>query len=196
MTKQRQKVRSLYVLGGAIVLVLAGCQSDTPPTQASGVDPRVMADNLHAIMEADRTVYAKVVVDRLAAKEGVIKASEHWKDDKALPLPAQMFRMGAELVAQKGVNVSYALISTWPINKKNAPGTEAEKQGLAAISQKPGENYYTQEELGGKKYFMALYPDIAVAAACVECHNKHRDTPKTDFKTGDIMGAIVIRFPL
>jgi hypothetical protein len=27
--------------------------------------------------------------------------SARWKDDKALPLPAQMFRMGAEMVAEK-----------------------------------------------------------------------------------------------
>jgi hypothetical protein len=34
-------------------------------------------------------------------KEKVIKASEHFEDDKALVLPAQMFRFGAETVAKK-----------------------------------------------------------------------------------------------
>ena len=47
-----------------------------------------MANALHAVMEADRTVYTRLIVNRLQNEEKVIKASEHFKDDKALPLPA------------------------------------------------------------------------------------------------------------
>ena len=44
-----------------------------------------MADALHAIMEADRTVYLQQVVNRLQDEEQVIGASEHWPDDRVLP---------------------------------------------------------------------------------------------------------------
>jgi hypothetical protein len=54
-----------------------------------------MADALHVVIETDRTVYTRQVVNRLVKEDKVIKASEHWQDEKALPLPAQMFRMGA-----------------------------------------------------------------------------------------------------
>lgn len=147
-------------------------------------------------MESDRTVYTKAVVNRLQNEEKVIKASEHWQDDKALPLPAQMFRMGAEMVAGKKKGFTYALLSEWPINKQNSPKTDAEKTGLAHIVKNVGQNYYTEETLGGKKYFTAVYPDIAIAAACVKCHNGHDDSPRTDFKEGDVMGGVVIRIPL
>ena len=40
----------------------------------------------HAVMEADRTIYTQKVVNRLTKEEKVIKASEHWGDDQALPL--------------------------------------------------------------------------------------------------------------
>jgi hypothetical protein len=30
----------------------------------------------------------------------------------------------------------------------------------------------------------------------VSCHNDHKDTPRTDFKLGDVMGGVVIRVPL
>ena len=147
-------------------------------------------------MEADRTVYSKVVVNRLVNEEKVIKASEHWKDDKALPLPAQMFRMGVEQAAENGAPFNSALISSWPINKKNAAKTDAEKEGLKYIVSNPGSNFYQEETLGGRKYFTAIYPDVAVTKACVTCHNDHEDSPKTDFDVGDIMGGVVIRFPL
>lgn len=162
----------------------------------SGITPQQLTDSLHLVMESDRAVYTKKVVNRLTKDEGVIKASEHFEDDKALPLPAQMFRFGAETVASKTDKFSYSLQSLWPINKQNAPRTEAEKVGLQYVIDNPGKNYYTEETLGGKTYFTAVYPDVAVAPVCASCHNEHKDTPKTDFKVGDVMGGVVIRIPL
>lgn len=174
--------------------LIAGCSGGEPAS--SGISPQKMADALHAVMEADRTVYTKKVINRLVKEEKVIKASEQWKDDKALPLPAQMFRFGAEMVAEKDAGFTYSLLSLWPINKQNAPKTEIEKAGLEFIGTNPGEKYYGEETLGGVKYFTAVYPDVAVAPACVDCHNKHKDTPKTDFKIGDVMGGVVLRIPI
>ena len=181
------------ITSSALALVIGGCNNSTAST---GISPQIMADSLHAVMAADRTVYTKKVVNRLVKEDKVIKASEHWEDEKALPLPAQMFRFGAEMVAEKGAPFSYSLLSLWPINKQNAPKTEVEKEGLTYINDNPGQNFYKEEELGGVKYFTAVYPDPAVAPACVDCHNDHKDTPKSDFKIGDIMGGVVIRIPL
>jgi hypothetical protein len=162
----------------------------------SGISPQQLTDSLHLVLATDRTVYTKLVVNRLQNEEKVIKASEHWKEDKALVLPAQMFRAGAEMVRDKGATFSYSLLSTWPINKQNAPKTDAEKTGLDYVVANKGKNYYTEETLGGKKYFTAVYPDPAVAPACITCHNDHKDSPKKDFKLGDTMGGVVIRVPL
>ncbi|TDU73436.1 uncharacterized protein DUF3365 [Prosthecobacter fusiformis] len=180
----------------AILGLLSSCGGKSETAVTAGISPQQMADGLHAVMESDRTVYTRAVVNRLQNEEKVIKASEHWQDDKALPLPAQMFRMGAEMVAEKKKGFTYALLSEWPINKQNSPKTDAEKTGLAHIVKNVGQNYYTEETLGGKKYFTAVYPDIAIAAACVKCHNNHDDSPRTDFKEGDVMGGVVIRIPL
>ena len=38
--------------------------------------------------------------------------------------------------------------------------------------------------------------DVAVAPACINCHNAHADSPRGDFEVGDTMGGIVIRIPL
>lgn len=178
------------VLGMSVFLSACGDQKQT------GIDPQKMADSLHSVMEADRTVYTRLIINRLAKEEKVIKASEHWQDEKALVLPAQMFRYGAERVAEKGAPFSYSLLSLWPVNKQNKPKTEVEKTGLNYIAENPGKNYYADEELGGVKYFTAVYPDVAVAPACISCHNKHKDSPRSDFKIGEVMGGVVIRIPL
>ncbi len=187
------------VLVGALpaAALLAGCSSGEEVAAApAGIEPQLFTDSLHAVMASDRAVYTQKVVNRLQNEKKIIKASEHFEDDNALPLPAQMFRFGSEMVAEKTDAFSYQLLSLWPINKQNAPKTEAEKTGLQYISDNPGENYYTEEELGGVKYFTAVYADKAVAPACVSCHNDHKDTPKTDFKLGDTMGGVVIRVPI
>jgi hypothetical protein len=155
-----------------------------------------MADGMHAVMEADRTVYTRVIVNRLQNEEKVIKASEHWKDEKALVLPAQMFRYGAEMVTEKKLGFFYSLQSLWPVNKQNAPKTAVEKEGLEAVAKTPDKPFYKEETLGKIKYFTAIYADRAVAQACITCHNGHKDSPRTDFKMGDAMGAVVLRIPM
>lgn len=167
-----------------------------PAAAEEGMDYQTVTDLLHLVMSSDRTVYTRMIVNRLAVEEKVISASEHFVDDKALVLPAQMFRFGAELVAEETDAFSYSLLSLWPINKQNAPSTPLETEGLEFIAANPGENFYGEEELGGTNYFTAFYPDISVAEACSSCHNDHKDSPRTDFKGGDVMGGVVIRIPL
>jgi hypothetical protein len=186
--------RTVPILSRAALLALAAAAA--LPAAAQGISPQTMTDALHAVMAADRTVYTKLIVNRLQNEEKLIKATEHWKDDKSLVLPAQMFRYGAEEVAKTNKSFSYSLLSTWPVNKQNAPRTPAEKNGLLAVEKEPTKAFYTTEELGGKKYFTAVYADRAVAPACVTCHNQHKDSPRTDFKIGDTMGGVVIRVPV
>ncbi len=191
MIKTSRKLLISALAGVAVMTVGASAT-----VAKDGVSYKDAADMLIAVMVADRTVYTKKVVQRLAAKEKVIKASEHFKDDKALPLPAQMFRFGAEAAADKTDKFSYSLLSLWPVNKQNKPRTGIEKTGLKFVAENKGKNYYGEEVLGGKKYFTAVYADVAVAKVCASCHNKHKDSPKTDFKVGDVMGGVVIRIPM
>jgi hypothetical protein len=185
---------SVALLGSTPLLY--GCKTAKADKSATGLPPQKVADALHAVMSADRTVYTRQVVNRLQNEEKVLKATEHWKDEKTLPLPAQMFRMGAEMVAEKNAGFTYSLLSMWPVNKQNTAKTDAEKKGLDFVAKNPGKNHYEEETLGGKRYFTAIYADTAVAQACVTCHNEHKDSPRRDFKLNDVMGGVVIRIPL
>jgi hypothetical protein len=192
-------MRGLAITAGAIGAALS-MAAHCGGGDAKTITARQMADALHTVMDSDRTVYTRAVVNRLAFKDKVIKASEHYEDDQALPLPAQMFRLGSELVAERiskdpGVSFSYSLQSLWPVNKQNAPKTDAEKSGLEFVKANAGKNYYAEEKLGDTTYFTAVYADVAVAPACVQCHNDHKDSPRRDFKLGDVMGGVVIRIP-
>jgi hypothetical protein len=198
-----QHLRKGFIALGvaASIAGLATAIADTDAMNKPTISPKAMADALHLVMDSDRTIYTRTIVNRLVKKDKVIKASEHFEDDKALALPAQMFRFGSELVAKRSedlpdVNFSYSLQSLWPVNKQNAPQTDVEKAGLKFIAENKGKNYYAEEKLGGTNYFTAIYPDVGVAPVCVSCHNGHKDSPRRDFKLGDVMGGVVIRIPL
>ena len=193
MKVQHFKKAIIASTAAAFTLGLSGCGGGS---ESTGISPKSMADALHAVMNADRAVYTKLIINRLVKEDKVIKASEHWKDEKALVLPAQMFRYGAEKVAETNTDFSYSLLSLWPINSQNKPKTTVEKDGLKYVADNPGKNYYGEEELGGIKYFTAVYADTGIAPACISCHNGHKDTPRTDFEIGDVMGGVVIRIPV
>ena len=188
------------VLAGSILFAGAGCRPDSPkkPEASQPVvtfKPQEMADALHAVIAADREVYARQVVQRLAEVKSA-NVSEAWKTNGSPPLPPHLLRPASESVQQKGAEFHYVVRSLWPINPKNAPETATEKTGLQYLLDHPDSNYYSEESLGGRRYFTAVYPDRAIVPACVECHNQHPNSPKRDFELGDIMGGMVVRVPL
>jgi hypothetical protein len=160
-----------------------------------GIPPEKVAAYVHAVIEADRTVYSTQVVDRLQAK-GVTSAVEHWEQQNALPLPAQFLQYAGRMAAEKGSGIRYRLISLWPIYQRNAPATDFERQGLKAVANHPDRPYNGMVTSGRKQFFQAIYADRAVTNACVSCHNAHPLSPRRDFKPNDVMGGLVITIPL
>ena len=159
-------------------------------------------------MAADRKIYVKNVVNRLIKEQNLkvmdedgktvktFKGSEDWETTfGTLPLPAQQFRYGSEEAYRQNQDFEYGLISSWAINKKHMPDTDFEKTKIK-IMEDTGKPVYGEETVGSEKFFVAMYPDRATAKACWDCHNKHVDSPKTDFKPDDVMGGIVIRIPM
>jgi hypothetical protein len=160
------------------------------------ISPRKFADSLHAVIAADREAYSRLVVERLAGEAGPMKVSQDWRTENCLPTHAQLLREAATGIQRRGAEFSYTLRSLWPINPGHGPQTEVEKAGLEFVARNPGTNFYTEETLGGRGYFTAVYADKAVSASCVTCHNQHPASPRRDFKDGDVLGGIVVRVPL
>ncbi len=205
-----KKKSASILLGGISCAAFAGLSlvscgdSGGAAAAPQGYPAEMVAEALYTVLKSDRKVYASKIVNRLVKDEKVIKAHEEWQENKALLLPAQFFREGAEEVdaAEKPFEFSYSLQSKWPLNMENAKKkTPAVIEGLEAVSDPASEFYgkkWTGEEtLGDQKYFVGIYPDRAVAAACWECHNDHekRQPDYPEFKKNDVMGGIVIRIP-
>jgi hypothetical protein len=165
------------------------------PGAEPGISPKVVADYIHAVIAADRALYTIHVVDRMQENQ-IVVAAEAWKQRKALPLPAQMLLMGGRVVEMGGSGLRYRLASLWPIYEENGPSTEFEEAGLQVVANDPEKVYSGIITRGDQRFFKAIYADRAVSKACVTCHNGHILSGKRDFKLGDVMGGIIISFPM
>jgi hypothetical protein len=188
------------LLGGVLILAFAlggaAFPNGTPTEDRSVSLPMEMvADYVHAVIEANREVYTKHVVERLQAK-GVVVASENWEYQNTMPLPAQLLMESDRVLERNGSGIQYRLISQWPINKRNVASGEFQKNGLGAILAHPNKPYTGYVKVGNARYFQAVYPDLAVTEGCIGCHNAHPESAKRDFKLNDVMGAMVISIPV
>ena len=176
-----------------LVLPLPAGSGEQPA--GGGIPPQVVADYIHAIIQADRTLYTTHVVERMETHQ-VVTSQEYWKQTKSLPLPAQMLLLSGLHVEQQGLGLQFRLASLHPIYEKNGPTTDFERAGLAAVLDDPSRPYSGIIQRGTQKFFKAIYADHAVSVACINCHNGHVLTYKKDYKLGDVMGGIVVSFPI
>ena len=182
--------------GALLWAALAAEDASDKSHKLKSVSIRKMADALHAVLAADRQAYSELIVERRAADEQRLAATEDWREKHGHPVHAQILRHAAENIQKQGAEFSYTLRSSWPINPSRGPQTQAEQTGLEAVAKNPAQAFYTEEELGGRSYFTAIYADRATLSSCVACHNHHPRSPRKDFKEGDVMGAMVVRVPL
>jgi hypothetical protein len=139
-----------------------------------------------ATAKAFRSVYAKQIVAQ--AGRSNVKPDENWTmNDHGIMLPAQFLKAaGRELD-----DFELALIGLTPIYKENLPKTKAEEDALKKLIANPSTGIVTFED---GNQFKGLAADLAIADSCVACHNAHPTSSRKDFKKGDVMGAIVVRF--
>jgi hypothetical protein len=154
--------------------------------QAEGMSKDLAARYILATAKAFRTTYVKQVISN--AKKGGVKPSEDWKNSShAIMLPAQ-------LVKEAGARINdfeLSLVGLDPIYKSNLPKTDKEKEQLKRLKNEPGLKVVTFKDGDN---FVGLSADFAIVQGCASCHNKHPSSPKKDYKVGEFMGAIVVRF--
>jgi hypothetical protein len=107
-----------------------------------------------------------------------------------------MLRLCSQAVASRGVEYSYVLRSLTPTNPRNTPETDVEVKGLQFVNGRPDLSFTSEELLGGRWYFTAVYPDVAVDQSCVDCHRAMRKSLVAPLKIGDVLGGLVIRVAL
>ncbi len=143
-----------------------------------------------------RTFYTTQVVSR--AKKVGMKVNYDWdKEPHTLPLPATFTNVLGKEIEKANPGTSIRLYSRYPFPHRK--GTEYydnfELDAMKALERNPKTPFYRFEEMDGKLSVRYAIADIMLPA-CVECHNSHPETPKADWKVGDMRGVVEIISPV
>lgn len=150
---------------------------------------------LFAVLEAEndvlRTLWTREIVG--AGDKVGLKFDEHWRDAdvEAGPLPALFLRETARSLERNPVRLSLFLGSDFPINDANRfQGLQLERFRVLRVTGEP--QFFFTPDTG---LHTGMFSDVAVAEPCVDCHNGHGQSPKTDWRLEDVMGATTWLYP-
>ena len=126
-------------------------------------------------------------------KKSGLKFDEDWRDNgaQAGPLPALFLREAATSLEKNVIRLSLFLGSDFPINPSNLFLGQQKVAFEKIKSNHLPQFFYAQDT----KLYTAMFPDYSSVQPCVSCHNKHPDSPKTDWVLDDVMGATTWSYP-
>lgn len=184
---------TLFALGclGIYLFVSAPAPLDDQKTQQAIIPVERMFTLLQAENAAARLIWTKEIVGE--GKKVGLKFDEHWRDAdlEAGPLPALFLRETAKSMEKSPVRLSLFLGSDYPISSDNRfEGLQQEK--FKSLRQSQQAQFFYVPDIG---LHTGMFADIAIAKPCIECHNKHEQSPKHDWHLDDVMGAVTWMYP-
>lgn len=164
--------------------------------------PRLGYENAqdNAILSAIKTVnqfkvirgyYTKNIVKKVLAGSNLKPSTNHEKEKNSIPLPATFIHDLSNILKKNGTDLR--LYSEFPFpNRKDRKLDSFGKNAWKYLINNPKGRFVETGEMNGKQVVRVAIPDVMVAQGCVNCHNARADTPKNDWKLGDVRGVLEI----
>jgi adenylate cyclase len=150
---------------------------------------RGQADEFSSMIDSIRNYYASNVVGRVLAHGEKTQVLPNYAEvPGAIPIPATLSLELGGLINSSNGNTQFRFFSDYPFKNRLPHAFDAfERQALETLRQDPNARVY---EVSGSIFDrrVRLATPILMAAACVSCHNSHPDSPKRDWKVGDVRG--------
>ena len=144
-----------------------------------------------------RTFYTAEVVPR-AQKAGLRISHDFARREDTLPLPATFTRVIGEEIAAVHPGMNIRLYSDFPFPHRTASDTKLddfEREALEKLRKEPQTAVAQLENVQGRLSMRYAIADL-MCPACVNCHNTHPESPKTDWKIGDVRGVVEVTVPV
>lgn len=190
-------VLPLVVVAAAVIGLTHWRLTDVAGQQAADATKQA-AETLTAQIRTMRGYYAKNVVGP-ALQSGIKPTHEHKSQEGTIPLPATMVHEINEAMHESD-GFSVRLYSDhpfpWREGKDGGARDDFEREALTFLRQHPDQSFSRVEQVDGVPSVRFASADLMVAQSCVDCHNTRADSPKTDWKLGDVRGVLTVTAPL
>ncbi len=188
----------LHVVGGMLAVVSVGVVIYTYQSSERVVF-QYAADSAQEHAESItqfRNFYAQELVPR-AIRAGVEVTHDYKTRDNALPLPATLTIELGHYMSQVDAGTQVRLYSDLPFPWRAAERSldDFQTQALRHLKANPEKPFVREEILNGQRVLRYAQAD-RMLAGCVNCHNHYQGSPKTDWKVGDVRGALEVILPV
>jgi len=144
-----------------------------------------------------RTLYTSEVVE-IVRPQGVEVTHDYVTHDGAIPLPVTLTMLLGKRISAYEAGAQVRLYSPYPFPSRREEGGLHDAFGQAAwdyLQRHPTTSFHRVEEVQGRPVLRYATADL-MRPSCVDCHNTHPVSPKTDWQTGDVRGVLEVVFPL
>ena len=148
-------------------------------------------------LEELRTLYTSEVV-ATANKHGLEVTHDYQNAENAIPLPATFSMLIGRKLGEHDDGAESRLYSPYPFPWRDQEGglkDNFEKKAWDFLQKNPEKAYTEFAEVNGRQVLKYATADV-LRESCVDCHNSHPDSPKTDWIAGDIRGVLEVELPL
>ena len=151
------------------------------------------------IIDDMRGYYASDVVARVLAAHQQVKPVHNYTEiDGAIPIPATLSIELGHRISARNAAVQYRFVSDFPFKGREVHALDGfESSALHSLRSNPKQQIVS---VAGSIFdrSVRMATPILMGEACVACHNTHPDSPKKDWKVGDVRGIqeITIAQPL
>jgi PAS domain S-box-containing protein len=143
-----------------------------------------------------RNFYTQELVPR-AVRGGMEITHDYKQRDNALPLPATLtIDLGHYLSKVDGgtqVRLYSAQPFPWRLSEQHLDSFQ--QQALQHLKSHPDEPFVREEIMNGERVLRYAQAD-RMLPKCVACHNSYPGSPRTDWKEGDVRGALEVILPV
>lgn len=149
------------------------------------------ATGLNAMITDIRSYYAQNVVSRVVAHPGDTVADADYRNvPGAVPIPATLSLELGEVIGRRGQNVAYRFVSDHVFAGREPHRLDSfERAALGAFRAGQNEGDVVSK-IDGSLFgrHIRLASPVIMGETCVACHNAHPESPKRDWKVGDVRG--------
>jgi len=183
---------ALFAIAVAVILLIEARDKRRAVEAIVRADAQAYAD---ALVEV-RTLYTSEVVQAARAK-GILVTHDYSGREGAIPLPSTLTIELAERIGSRGSEARAALYSPFPFPWRSAKGglrDEFAQAAWVALNRDPSVPFSRIEEREGRQVLRYAVAD-RMRKSCIDCHNSHPQSPKRDWKVGDVRGVLEISLP-
>ena len=147
------------------------------------------ANETSRIIDIMRGFYSSDVVGRIQHAEQQVTTSSNYKNiNGAVPIPATLSIELGDRISEGDGAIKYRFVSDLPFKGRDAHELDAfETAALSALRVDPKTRVSNVSGSLFNRQLRVASP-VVMAQACVDCHNSHPNSPKKDWKLGDVRG--------